>query len=427
MNYPRTLRARITLYFCVYLAVILIVYSAAMIGIFRLAEDLTHNRHLAEISEKIAQHVVSHGAMPTYLPPHITAYQGFQGVPKPLQEFVRNRHPGLFEINTYDFNLHAALVPMTSTGQVLYVFYDVGSVEASEGLEWLAKLALLGAGMGVLLLGWLLARSLSNRILVPIFKLAEAVRSLGVQKENARLDYDPTPDEVGVLAETVDHLLIRISEFTRREREFTAHASHELRTPASVIRGAVEILESRIGDDQIKIKAPLERIDRAVMEIERLIDTFLLLARKEQIPDQNDTCDLREVVTEVVASHRYLLGSKPVEVKTDTADSGSVRAPAALVTIAIGNLVRNAFQYTTRGRIEIIALGDRVSVRDSGPGIDAAKQKIGVGLTIVKRLCERMKWQFTISESAEGGTRADLVFTSSETERPEADRAPAPM
>ena len=189
-----------------------------------------------------------------------------------------------------------------------------------------------------------------------------------------------------MLAETIEDLLIRISEFTRREREFTSHASHELRTPVTVIRGAIEILKSRNSEEHGKIRDPLARIDRAVTDIEMLIDTFLLLARKEQLPDNDETCDLQTIVTKVVDSHRYLLKEKPVEVKVQTADAGSVRAPASLVSIALGNLVRNAFQYTMRGRIEITALTDRVSVHDGGSGFDPARQGAGVGLTIVERL-----------------------------------------
>jgi signal transduction histidine kinase len=424
MKHSQTLRSRIAFYFCTYLTFFLVIYSAAMIGIFKHAEDLTYNRQLSEVANNIAQHVESSGKIPDSLPLHIAAYHGFQNVPRKLQESVINRDASVFEINKGDLNYHAALIPLNSTGQILYVFYDVESVEASERLEWAVKLALLGAGLGVLLLGWILARSLSNRILTPIFELAGAVRSLSLQKENTKLNFYSTPDEVGMLAETIENLLASISEFTRREREFTSHASHELRTPVTIIKGALEIIKSRNNGAYGKINVPLARIDRAVKDIEMLIDTFLFLARKEQVPDKDETCDLQGAVIKAVNSHRYLLKAKPVEVQVETADSGSIQAPASLVNIALGNLVRNAFQYTMRGKIEIIALKDRVIVSDSGPGIDSTRQAAGVGLTIVKRLCERMKWRFVISGSRGEGSRADLIFISSETNA--ANPAPAP-
>ena len=87
--------------------------------------------------------------------------------------------------------------------------------------------------------------------------------------------------------------------------------------------------------------------------------------------------------------------------------------------------MRNAFQYTMRGKVEIIALTDRVSIYDSGPGIDSTMQRAGIGLTIVERLCERMNWRLTITCVPGEGTRADLIFNSSETSSTDPARVPA--
>lgn len=249
----------------------------------------------------------------------------------------------------------------------------------------------------------------------PVSELAGVVQSLSLDEDNVVLRSFNTPDEVGTLAGTINQLLRRISEFSRRECEFTSHTSHELRTPVTVIKGAVEILKGWSREADHAIRRPLVRIERAVTDIEMLIDTFLLLARQEQHPDKDETCNLETIVKRIVASYHYLLETKPVEAEVRTADSGSVQAPSSLVTIALGNLVPNAFQYTVKGKVDIVALADRVSVFDSGPGIDASRKDAGLGLTIVERLCERMNWQFVISGAPGEGTRADQIFTSSET------------
>jgi signal transduction histidine kinase len=106
----------------------------------------------------------------------------------------------------------------------------------------------------------------------------------------------------------------------------------------------------------------------------------------------------------------HILENKPVEVTVHTLGSLTVQAPSSLVTIALGNLVRNAFMYTKKGKVEITLLEDRVIILDSGPGIDPSWQGKGLGLTIVKRLCERMSWQFIITGPHGEGTRAELIF-----------------
>jgi len=411
MKIPKTLRSRVIFYFCGYLAILLAIFSSALSGMLKISEDLAFNRQLSEIAGRIVQHIEEHGELPVELPMHVTVYPNLSSVPPRLKPFVENSQPGVFEIAAEDFDYHAALVSIPSTGQMFYIFYDVSSIEATEGFQSLLTLALAGIGLGVLLIGWILSRSVSNRILNPVTELADAVKSLSLDVDTVKLRSFSTPDEVGMLADTINQLLKRISEFTRREREFTSHASHELRTPVTVIKGAVELLRNRAGEEDSLTLGPLDRIDRALTDIEMLIDTFLMLARQGQNPDKNETCNLHAIVKNVVDSYNYLLKTKPVEVVIRTEDSGSVQAPSSLVTITVGNLVRNAFQYTMRGKVEILALKDRVSVIDSGPGIDASRQNAGLGLSIVERLCENMNWQFIITGTPEKGTQADLIFS----------------
>jgi signal transduction histidine kinase len=405
------MRARIAFYFCGYLALLLTVYSGALVIMHHASEDRAFNRQLSEITDRLARHIDAYGEIPVYLPLHITAYTGFANVPLQLQHHVKNRDPGIFELDVNGLDYHFALVPLPSSGQLLYVFFDVGSLEMTDRFESFVTLTLVGIGLGVLLMGWILARYLSNHILNPISQLAGAVQSLSPDDDSVELHAFNTPDEVGTLAEKIKQLLQRISEFTRREREFTSHASHELRTPVTVIKGAMEILRGKSHAADHAIQRPMARIERAVKDIEMLIDTFLLLARQGQAPDEDDTCELPAVVDKVVAAYGHLLEGKPVEVAVRTADAGQIQAPSSLVAIALGNLVRNAFQYTLRGKVEILALADRVRVCDSGPGIESSRQSVGLGLIIVERLCERMKWHFVITGTSGEGTRAELIFS----------------
>src|SRR5690606_18609193 len=134
------------------------------------------------------------------------------------------------------------------------------------------------AGLLLLLTGWGLAGTMANRIVRPISRLAEDVRALSFDANPPRMpSVYRAEDEIGLLSDTICQLLQRIEQFTQREREFTAHASHELRTPAAIIGGAAELLREQLTVPQ----APLDRIERAVARIEELIDTFLFLSRED--------------------------------------------------------------------------------------------------------------------------------------------------
>jgi signal transduction histidine kinase len=408
---PKTLRSRIVFYFCGYLAVLLIVYSWGISGMLKISEDLAFNRQLSEIAGRIARHLEEHGEIPSPLPLQISAYMDISSVPQNLQAFVAHHSPGVFEVAD-DIDYHAAIIPIPSTGQKLYIFYDVSPFETSDWFEHYILIALIGIGVGIFILGWLLTRSLSNRILNPVSELAEAVQSISPDEPVSELSSFNSSDEIGMLSEKINQLLKRISAFTRREREFTSHASHELRTPVSVIKTAVEILRQRTKESGAGIEKFLARIERSVTDIEMLVNAFLMLARQGQDTDKDEDSDLKRVAEHVVDSYRYLLKSKPVQVNILAPDAVSIKATEWLVTIALGNLVRNAFAYTMEGSVEIIVSPDRISVSDSGPGMDDTGRKSGIGLTIVERLCERMNWQFTISSAPGKGTRADLIFAS---------------
>jgi signal transduction histidine kinase len=346
----------------------------------------------------------------------MTVCRRFDDIPPTLRTHLTPDLEGMLEINADGLNYHVAAARLPSSDQMIYLLYDVGALELSEQSEQVTDLVLLGIGLAILIAGWFLAHSMAKRILQPVSRLAESVQALSPEDENPRLAAYEASDEISTLAATIDGQIERIASLTRREREFTSHASHELRTPISVIKGAVEILRGRTDKWNEHEAAPLARIERSVADIEILIDTFLLLARQDIETVPNEPCDLPHIIEEVAAAHIHLLERKPVEVDINPGRPEPVFAPASVVSIAVGNLIRNAFQYTLKGRVTITTAVDRIIVSDTGPGLGHSGGGYGLGLTIVRRLCERMNWTFEISNIPAGGTYAELIFRSDAAE-----------
>jgi signal transduction histidine kinase len=410
----QTIRRRIVVNFCAYLSVLLLVYSLALIGVATMAQDAVFNHQLAQETENILAHLEEHGSLPDYLPMHMTAYRRFEDIPLPVRRHIDEEQWGIYEIDAPDVDYHISAVRLASAGERLYLLFNVEDVELTDHFELTAILVLFAIGVSLLLIGRLLAHMVANHILKPVSALAQRVQSMPLGPNILPARHDEASDEVRVLAGAIDDLRDRVAAFTEREREFTSHASHELRTPATVIKGAVELLKERGADNDIQLREPLARIERAVADIQGLIEMFLLLARQEQVGKGVASCDLAPLVEGIVADHRDLLGDKPVKIHVETGQAGTIEAPPGLVSIAVANLVRNAFQYTAAGHVVITVLPCAVSIVDTGPGITAAQWNSGIGLKIVTRLCERMRWHYTLSNTDAGGTRAEVVF------RPEA-------
>jgi signal transduction histidine kinase len=172
----------------------------------------------------------------------------------------------------------------------------------------------------------------------------------------------------------------------------------------------------------------LDRIARAVREMSQVLEGLLLLARERsgEAGGADADCDVRQVVEAVVAESRCLVADKPV--RLHTAVLGDRHLPVADVGLAVvlRNLVRNAIAYTPAGTVTVRVDEDGVEVEDTGLGIpadrlprvfdplvrahDAHAPGAGLGLSIVKRICERYGWAISAESDQGSGTRIRISF-----------------
>jgi len=278
---------------------------------------------------------------------------------------------------------------------------------------FVALMALLSAGIAL----WL-----AERVIEPVKELARRVRSIGPDTPHTDLAADFPADEVGELARAFEQSLHRLAAFIERERAFTADVSHELRTPLAVIRGTAEVLLAD-ASCQPKERQRIERIERAAADMAELTTALLAMAR-ERDEARREPVDLARVIRETLDKHRHLLRDKPVEVILDFQARPALAVDPNLLAILLANLIRNSFTYTERGAVRITLQQHRLSISDSGLGIPSAAlnqvfQRLykgrtshgaGIGLSLVKKICDRYDWEITLTSEEGQGTQALLRF-----------------
>lgn len=336
-----------------------------------------------------------------------------------LPESLRRLPPGAHDDLRVD-GREVAVARQDVNGARVFVVMDMEPVEALEarfiGLAWAC--ALISWSAAVVLALWL-----AQKVLRPVSELAQRVGELHPGDDGPRLSPQFDDKEIGVIAAAVDRFMDRMNAFVSREQAFTEDASHELRTPLTVIDSATQLLSD---DAQLSPSARerVQRIARAVQQMQMLMEALLFLAREEG-GYASERLGLDALVGEVMDSHRDSIGSKPLELVLHAVPA-TLRAPRGMAVCVIGNLLANAIHYTERGRIDLHVEPGLLRVCDTGIGIPpedldhiferrfrgAQSRGLGLGLYLVKRVCDRLGWTLRVSSATGAGTQFEVRFAT---------------
>lgn len=395
------------------------------LGLFFAAHNLGERLMDETLRAEIEDYITRRSRNPDSLPPATISVRGYVHVPGRSAEEMP---PELLRLNPGRHQLTLGKIPyrvaVVDQGDERYVmlFNEMRQRQREEQF-----LMVLVAGALIMTLvsaatGWWLA----GRVVAPVTELARRVGKARPEDETLDVAQGFPSDEIGKLARVFDGYLKRMRAFIDRERAFTADVSHELRTPLSIIQGAVELLEE---DDRLdeKQQKRIARVGRAARQMIDLTAALLLMAR-ENSPDEpvEQDCDVCDVVRDAVAAHRHLVSAN-TNVELAYRSHPRIAAERTLLGIVVANLIRNAFSYTEAGTVSIVVDDNCLTVTDTGRGIHeeeigkvfqrhfkgSTSTGAGIGLSLVKRICDQYGWE-TVIESTEGrGTTAQLFFAGS--------------
>ena len=216
---------------------------------------------------------------------------------------------------------------------------------------------------------------LAGRALSPIDRLTRVARRISAEDLSQRLNMRLPDDEVGRLANTFDEMIARLDESFRRQRQFTADASHELRTPLTAIKGQTEVALQRDRDADT-YREVLGKVNGEVDRMIRLVGSLLTLARADarQIPVGRESLNLSAVVTDAVEQIRPAASEKAISLYIRANSDIQLKADQDLILQLMLNLLDNSVKYTPSGgaiEVTLRTAGAKaeVAVADTGPGI----------------------------------------------------------
>ncbi len=328
------------------------------------------------------------------------------------------------------FSVRMISRPVILKGRGLVAIVQVGSsLELMEEVfRSLFYIFIFGAAASLVIagvIGWFLAR----KALGPVTAITATARRIGAENLNERIEVDNRGDEIGKLATTVNEMIERLEDSFKQIKQFSADASHELKTPLTILKGEMEIALRGHGDAEFMrevIESSLEEVDRMSGIVKSLLDLTKIGVEKE-------AATLEQVHLEIVLMERFehfkrFALDRGVTLKVVKNEPAVVEADPLRIGQLFYNLIDNAIKYTGKGgQVELSVYKEKekavFKVKDTGVGImsedlphvfdrfyrvDKARTReaggAGLGLSICKEIVETYGGTISVESSHGAGT-----------------------
>jgi len=285
----------------------------------------------------------------------------------------------------------------------------------------------------VLVAQFLVSRLAAAKAIQPVNQLIRTASGISDSNIETRLQLPERKDELYDLTRTINELLARIDHSMHQQKQFTSDASHEIRTPLAAIRGMLEVLVRKPREPKVyeeKIADIIVQVDR----LNYLLDQLLQLARIESGVHiaKKENILLAKMTASLVEKWKEIAMAKRITLDIAISDDVLIHTDKIFLELILNNLVSNAIKYgKENGHVRLTwnAANKTMTVQDDGIGISAedltqiynrfyradssrssSVKGSGLGLSIVKKLCDLLNIVLSAASSPEVGSTFILKF-----------------
>jgi signal transduction histidine kinase len=215
-----------------------------------------------------------------------------------------------------------------------------------------------------------------------------------------------------------------MDSYVEKQIAFAAMASHELRSPLTIVQTSADLIASRY--DNPDLIPHLDKIQRASANMANMIHALLAVTRDLPTSNAHQSIALQPLVDEILQPMAPEIRARQISIENRLTSDISVDADPTLLTVVLTNLIRNAVKHGQQSSIEIDMQASILSITDNGIGIDSEdlqhifdfrfrgqhSQGYGVGLYISKLICDHQGWPLDLVPNPQGGIVARVDFAS---------------
>jgi len=445
-----SIRARLTLWYGALMTLVLAVFSAGVIWLHAYWGAAQFDTELANLGAAVSrvmqeelgesgnlERAARETRSSTDVPGRATAVLRLDG--RPLEAHWQSFHydpatfdalrsrPGFVTLSQEHHAWRLFLQRDSSPAGDYFVFVGGTLDQIARQRALLARVVLVATPI-LVLASAAVCWGVASAALHPVRAMAVQAEAITERSASRRLA-TPTPtDELGQLARAFNGLLDRLDAALKQQRQFMADASHELRTPVSVIQTATEVTLEPASRAEWEYRDALTIVGEQCGRLRRMVEDMLVLARADAggVALAWEPLYADEVVAECVRAVALVAGAREIQVSSDIQPDVLMHADNGLLHQLTTNLLQNAVQYTPPGgRVVAAVKADStavtISVSDTGPGIPAADRErvfdrfvrldaarsattgAGLGLSIARWIAERHGGTISVESNAAGG------------------------
>ncbi|WP_138493560.1 sensor histidine kinase [Paenibacillus pinistramenti] len=333
--------------------------------------------------------------------------------------------------------------PVISPGQkdIQAAVYVLASAQHMDESISAVRSVLLLAGIGAFLLAigitWIIAHLLSR----PLLQMQAATRRIAAGELETRLNIN-RDNEIGLLADSINHLAIELQRYRDTRQEFFANISHELRTPITYLEGYAQVLRNQLFETEEEKNRYLDIIHEEAIRLQHLVNDLFELAKMEEgkITLSLEWIDLSDIADHVAQKIKLKAANKKLSIETKiNREIPLIYGDGLRIEQILLNLLENAVRYTEQGGITMELDQNTsyvfLSVEDTGIGIpedelpyiferfyrvEKSRSRLhggtGLGLPIAKKLVELQGGELLVFSRLGQGTRFEIRFVPEEQE-----------
>jgi signal transduction histidine kinase len=283
-----------------------------------------------------------------------------------------------------------------------------------------------------LLMSWPISHQLVRIVFRSVDDVVMAMEKTEIENLGEKLRYNGDKrDEIGMIVETYNRLLERLAKGVEKQKSFISNASHELKTPLARIVSTLDLIgwDKNNLEEQKQIKA----IQNELIQLSKKVDSLLALSKYDMgNTTPKESIFPKKIVERVVNDNKIQIEKMALTTTIEIDESLEISGDRVGFELAVANIISNAVKYNKKGG-EVKIVGERnngqywLKVSDEGKGMSSAEKErvfdrfwrsssqsessgFGIGMSLVKQICDKNNWVVRYEKSDSEGTEVVLIL-----------------